>query len=489
MKINNFINGEFQAPLGGRYLDNFEPARGLVYSQVASSEARDVSAAVSAAVAVQKAWSKTSAESRAQILFKVADLIDANLDELASLESRDQGKPVWLAKSMDIPRAALNFRFFARELLQTKQTMTQTDSSVLNLTLRKPLGVVGLISPWNLPLYLLTWKLAPALATGNVCICKPSELTSMTAFRLCQLFNEAGLPAGVVNMVFGLGADVGEALVAHPQVKAISFTGGTVTGRRIMSQAAVQTKKLSLELGGKNANVIFADCDLEKAVDTTIRSSFLNQGEICLCGSRILVEQNIYEEFLRRFKSKAQELKVGDPGRAENFLGALVSHGHLQKVKSYLDIAEVEGVRIVLDGRDVQVMGDYKNGYFLGPTILADVPAESRIFKEEIFGPVVSVTAFKSEDEAIRLANNVEYGLSASVWTSQLDRAHRLARELEVGTCWINTWMLRDLRMSFGGMKSSGLGREGGDHSFEFFTETTTVCYQFEEAKDGISPQ
>ncbi len=477
--LANFIGGEFVAPKGNRYIESYCPATGLVDHMVPDSDASDVDAAVRVAKKAFVTWSKTTVEERARLLYKIADLIDARLEELAEAESRDQGKPVWLARTMDIPRAALNFRFFAGAVLHHRESATKMDTGALNYTSRRPVGVAGLISPWNLPLYLLTWKIAPAIATGNTCVCKPSELTSLTAYLLCEILREAGLPVGVVNMVFGRGPGAGQALVDHPDVPLISFTGGTSTGETLARSAAPKFKKLSLELGGKNPNIIFDDADLTEAVATSVRAAFLNQGEICLCGSRLYVHAKIYEPFLQAFREQAAALKVGDPKLNDTFIGPVVSASHRDKIRTYVELARSEGARFVLGGDDPQLAGEFRNGYFLNPIIVGNIPNTSRVCQEEIFGPFVTVIPFETEDEVVAYANSVRYGLSASLWTRDLARAHRVAERLDAGTVWINTWMMRDLRVPFGGMKASGVGREGGEHSIEFFTEVKNVCVKY----------
>lgn len=478
-KLANFINGEFVPPKKQNYLEHVNPATGKVDCLVPSSDSEDVDAAVAAADQAFVSWSQTTAEERSLLLNKIADLIDANKDALAKAESQDQGKPVLLAKNMDIARAAQNFRFFATALLHRSQESTDMDGKALNYEVKKPLGVAGLISPWNLPLYLLTWKIAPALAAGCTVVCKPSEFTSKTAFMLCELMVATGVPKGVMNLVMGLGPQVGEALVHHPKVPAISFTGGTVTGERIMREAASQTKRLSLELGGKNANLIFADCNFEDAVATAVRSSFLNQGEICLCGSRIFVEQSIFQKFVDALVAKTRELKVGDPSDEKTFMGPLVNRAHYEKVLSHIEEAKKSGAQVIQGGKPMNLPAPFDQGYFVEPTIIINAKMDSRIQQDEVFGPVVTITPFSTEEEALRMANQTKYGLSATLWTQNLSRTHKLARELQVGTLWVNTWLMRDLRVPFGGMKASGVGREGGSHSLDFFSETTNVCIKF----------
>jgi aminomuconate-semialdehyde/2-hydroxymuconate-6-semialdehyde dehydrogenase len=471
LRLANFIDGRFVGPESGQWFETPEPATGKTLAFVPDSDGADVDSAVAAAKRAFPAWSKTPAEQRSRILLRLADLIEANLEELALLESRDNGKPVALAKRMDIPRAVANFRFFATAILHQSSEAHMTDDVALNYTLRQPIGVAGLISPWNLPLYLLTWKIAPAIASGNTCVAKPSELTPVTAHRLAELSVEAGLPAGVLNIVHGYGAKAGAAICEHPDVPLISFTGGTVTGRKVAASAAPMFKKLSLELGGKNPNLVFADCDLEQAITTSIASSFTNQGEICLCGSRIFVERSIYDPFVERFVERTRALRIGDPGDAATDVGALVSEAHLEKVSGYLKLAVEEGGTIVTGGRRVD-----REGWFLEPAVITGLGSDCRVLQEEIFGPVVTITPFDTEDEALRFANSTKYGLSATVWTQDLQRAHRVAAALDAGTVWINCWLLRDLRVPFGGMKESGVGREGGFESLAFFTEAKNVC-------------
>jgi aminomuconate-semialdehyde/2-hydroxymuconate-6-semialdehyde dehydrogenase len=476
-RVLNFIGGEFRPPCSGRYIPDVDPATARVIAEIPDSGPEDVNAAVEAASRAFESWRRTPAEERSRLLLRVAALIEESFDELVRLESEDNGKPVSLARRMDVPRAVLNFRFFATAILHAESRAHVTDDRALNYTLRHPLGVAGLISPWNLPLYLLTWKIAPAIAAGNCCVAKPSELTPLTADRLAALIREAGIPPGVVNVVHGYGASAGRALTSHPNVPLISFTGGTKTGADVMAQAGPLFKKVSLELGGKNPNVVFADADLEQAVATSIQSSFSNQGEICLCGSRIFVEQTIYDEFLDRFLEGTKALRIGDPLDASTEVGALVSEAHLRKVEGYVALAKEEKGTILTGGKRPENLPErVRGGYFLEPTVVAGLDCERRCMQEEIFGPVVTVTPFHSPEQAIAYANSTRYGLSASVWTRDLQKAHRVAAAIESGTVWVNTWLLRDLRVPFGGMKESGVGREGGFDSLEFFTEAKNVC-------------
>lgn len=479
IEIPCFAGNAFSRPRSGAWLDVLEPATGKVYARVADAGAEDVDAAVRAAAAAFPEWSRTPAEERSRSLLALAALIEEHRDALAHAEGRDTGKPLAFARAVDIPRAAANFRFFATAILHARSDLHATDDRALNYTLRRPRGVCGLISPWNLPLYLLTWKIAPAIAAGNTCVAKPSELTPMTAHLLAELCVQAGLPAGVVNIVHGKGAGAGAALVAHDAVTTVSFTGGTVTGRAIAVAAAPAFKKVALEMGGKNPTLVFADADLERAVPEALRAAFSNQGQICLCGSRILVERSIYEPFVAEFVERARSLRVGDPLDATTDQGAVVSAAHRDKVLSYIDLARKEGGRVVQGGGAVPANAlpeRCRDGWFVAPTVIVDLPEGCRVLREEIFGPVVSISTFDDEADAVRLANGTEYGLAASLWTRDLERAHRVAELLEAGTVWVNCWMLRDLRVPFGGMKASGVGREGGDEALRFFTEPKNVC-------------
>jgi aminomuconate-semialdehyde/2-hydroxymuconate-6-semialdehyde dehydrogenase len=408
---------------------------------------------------------------------RIADIIGRDLDRLARAESIDTGKPITLARSVDIPRAVANFRFFATAILHTESEAHVTDNIAFNYTLRQPRGIAGLISPWNLPLYLLSWKIAPAIAVGNTAIAKPSELTPVTAYMLCEVAREAGLPNGVLNVVNGTGPNAGAAITAHPKINTISFTGGTVTGRKVAEACAPLFKKVSLELGGKNPNIIFADADLDAAIAGSVRSSFANQGQICLCGSRVFVERSSYKDFVERFIDKASQLKLGDPLEEKNDQGAIVNRAQLDKIKFYVDLAQKEGGKIVLGGSTPQPPNERcRDGYFFQPTVVTGLPVSCRTNREEIFGPVVTITPFDNEEEVIRYANDVDYGLSSSIWTQNLTRAHRIAEQIQTGTVWVNCWLLRDLRVPFGGMKQSGVGREGGEEALRFFTEPKNVC-------------
>ena len=475
-KILNYINGQLVEPVGHLFFDNVSPATGEPYSRIPDSDDRDVELAVQAATAAFPLWSNTPASKRSSILIKISELIDKNLDKLALAESIDNGKPVKLAKTVDIPRASQNFYFYATGILHNHTAAHAMEGTAINYTLRHPIGVAGCISPWNLPLYLFTWKIAPALASGNCVVAKPSEITPMTAYMLAQLCIEAGLPAGVLNIVHGTGPKVGSAITAHPKIPVISFTGGTQTGAEISRVAAPMFKKLSLELGGKNPNIIFADCNFEEAVKTSVHSSFSNQGEICLCGSRMFVERSIYEKFKTAFIAKVKELKVGDPLADDTRIGAIVSKPHMEKILSYIELAKQEGGKILTGGNRVHPEGANKNGFYIEPTIIEGLTYNCRTNMEEIFGPVVTMMPFDTEEEVIEYANSTQYGLAATVWTQNLTRAHKIAAALHSGIVWINCWLLRDLRTPFGGMKQSGVGREGGFEALDFFTEEKNVC-------------
>jgi aminomuconate-semialdehyde/2-hydroxymuconate-6-semialdehyde dehydrogenase len=476
-QIKNFIDGQFVEPVGGKYLDNIEPATGKPYSQVADGDSRDVDLAVAAADKAFVNWSRKPAAERSKFLLRIADLIERDLEKLARAESVDTGKPLSLARSLDIPRAASNFRFFATAILHTESEAHITDNVAFNYTLRQPRGIAGLISPWNLPLYLLSWKIAPAIAVGNTAVAKPSELTPMTASMLCEIAREAGLPNGVLNVVHGTGPNVGAAITAHPKINTISFTGGTATGKKVAETCAPLFKKVSLELGGKNPNIIFADADLDAAIAGSVRSSFANQGQVCLCGSRVFVERSAYKDFVDRFIDKASQLKIGDPLDEKTEQGAIVNKAQLDKVKFYVDLAQKEGGKIALGGKSPESINDRcREGYFFPPTVITGLPVSCRTNREEIFGPVVTITPFDSEEEVIGYANDTDYGLASSVWTQNLSRAHRVAERIHTGTVWVNCWLVRDLRVPFGGMKASGVGREGGTEALHFFTEAKNIC-------------
>lgn len=476
IRILNYINGELVPPAAGRYLDNINPATGKVYGHIPDSDAADVESAQKAAAAAFPAWSGLSHHDRSAWLMKIANGIHEKLEELAEAESLDNGKPVWLARTVDIPRARENFAFFATAILHESSEAHLMGEQGFNYTLRQAVGVAGCISPWNLPLYLFTWKIAPALAAGNTVVAKPSEVTPYTAYLLAVICREIGFPAGVLNIVHGLGGKVGAAITEHPGIPVISFTGGTATGAQIARTAAPMFKKLSLELGGKNPNIIFADCDFDEMLATTVRSSFSNQGQICLCGSRIYVERPIYEKFKTAFVERVNKLRVGPPNDPETRVGALVSAPHKEKVLSYIRLAREEGGTVLCGGEEVILPEPHEQGYYIRPTVIEGLDASCRTNQEEIFGPVVTIQPFDTEEEALEYANSTPYGLAGTIWTSNLKRAHRVAAKLQSGIIWINCWLVRDLRTPFGGMKQSGVGREGGFEALHFFTEAKNVC-------------
>ncbi|GAA3624099.1 aldehyde dehydrogenase [Flavivirga jejuensis] len=479
MNIQNYINGQFHNPSSNNWIDNYNPSNGEVYGRIPNSSKDDVENAYIAAKSAFPSWSQTTLEERSRILIKISELLEANSQRFAEAESKDNGKPLSLAKAIDIPRAASNFRFFGNAITQfASESHESIGQDAINYTLKQAIGVVACISPWNLPLYLFTWKIAPAIAAGNCVVAKPSEITPVTAYLLGEICNEAGLPKGVLNIVHGLGTTTGQAIIEHPDIKAISFTGGTATGAHIAKIAAPMFKKLSLELGGKNPNIIFADCDYNDMLETTVRSSFANQGQICLCGSRIFVEASIYETFKTDFIKKVKQLKVGHPSKTSTNIGALVSKPHLEKVMQYINIAKEDNGTILYGGNKVIVKG-YENGYYLEPTVIEVSTDECKVNQEEIFGPVVTIMPFNSEDDVLQMANKVKYGLSATLWTNNLKRTMRMSNQLQSGIVWVNTWMLRDLRTPFGGIKNSGIGREGGFEALRFFTEAKNVCIKY----------
>lgn len=479
-KILNYINGELKEPKNKKFLDNLNPATGQAYSLVPDSNEADVLEAVSAAEAAFPEWSRTPVETRVHFLRKIAAKIQEKTEALAVAESTDSGKPLRLSRALDIPRSQANFEFFADAMTQFHGETFQTGTQALNYVTYSPLGVVACISPWNLPLYLFSWKIAPALVAGNTVVAKPSELTPMTAFLLSEIAIEVGLPKGVLNILHGRGPEVGAPLVNHPKIKAVSFTGSTATGRSIAHSTAGSFKKISLEMGGKNANIIFADCDFEKAVTTTVRSSFLNQGQICLCGSRIFVEKSIYEKFKTALLEKTLQLKQGNPLQPDTDQGAVVSEDHQKKVLSYIEHAKQEQAKVLCGGKAPEMSGEFAKGFYIQPTLLEGLSYQSKVNQEEIFGPVATLTPFESEEEVLKMVNSTKYGLAASVWTQDLKRGHRMAQKIESGIVWVNTWMLRDLRTPFGGVKESGVGREGGKHALEFMSEVKNICLGME---------
>ncbi len=474
LKILNYISGLFCEPNSGEWMEDYSPATGEIIGYVPKSNESDVDKAVSSAREALPNWSSLTHIERAEWLDKIADYLESKYEEIAILESRDTGKPISLAREVDAYRSVKNFRFFAemiRNLEEQHFDMKDADNRVIY----KPVGVGALITPWNLPLYLLSWKVAPAIGMGNTVVCKPSELTPMTADLLMKAIDEVGLPKGVVNLIHGDGIGAGAPLVAHQDVDLVSFTGGTGTGASVAQSAAKSFKKLSLELGGKNASIVFDDCDLDKTIKGVVRSGFLNQGQVCLCGSRILVQENIYDEFVERFVNEVEDMKIGDPSQEETKLGALISPEHLSKVEQYIEIAKEEGGTILTGGYPC-LPKEFENGNWIAPTVISDLDISSRCSTEEIFGPVVTIHKFTTEEGAIMIANNTRYGLAGSIWTKDLEKANRVAESIDTGMIWINTWLHRDLRTPFGGVKDSGIGREGGKWSLGFFSETMNIC-------------
>ncbi len=479
MEILNYIDGNLVKSVTGRTLENIEPATGKAYGTLPDSDGHDVELAYQAANKAFEKWSQTPYQERAKFLQRISAGIRNRLDEFALAESKDNGKPLKLAKSVDIPRAVDNFHFFASAIEQFASESHFMEQSGINYTLRRPIGVVACISPWNLPLYLFSWKIAPALAAGNCVVAKPSEITPATAFLLSKICIEAGLPSGVLNIIHGSGQLCGQAMIEHPGIKAVSFTGGTHTGKKIAGIAAPMFKKLSLELGGKNPTIIFNDADIDQTLKTIQHSAFANQGQICLCGSRILIQNGIYEEFKNKFVEKTKQMRIGDP-LDEVQLGAVVSEQHMQKILTYIEIAKEEGGTILCGGeRYFPESERIQNGYYLTPTIIEGLSQQCRTNQEEIFGPVVTLDSFETEEEAIQKANASEYGLASSVWTQNLNTALRVSEKLNTGIVWVNCWLLRDLRTPFGGMKNSGVGREGGWEALRFFTEPKNVCIKY----------
>ena len=475
-QLTNFINGKFMQPKTEEYLDVFEPATGQVYSKVPNSSSTDIDVAFQAANAAFPGWSELTVTDRSQYLHKIAELLEHQLDDFANYESRDTGKPVTLAQSVDIPRAIANFRFFGEYGPTFKFNSELNSDQSENRVVHAPLGVVGCISPWNLPLYLFTWKIAPALMAGNTVLAKPSEITPYTAYKLGEICEDANLPAGVLNIIHGQGITAGDALINHKGVQAISFTGGTATGKIIAQKTAASFKKLSLEMGGKNPAIIFTDCNYNKMLETVVQSSFSNQGQICLSSSRILIQTEIFQRFKKDFIGKVNKLIVGDPQDHESNLGAVSSNNHFEKIMNYIELAEKEGGNILLGGKAVKLNGRCKKGWFIEPTIIEGLTNTAKTNQEEIFGPVVTLIPFNDEEDAIQIANESDYGLSATIWTEDKERATRVSNQVEAGVIWVNCWLVRDLRTPFGGMKQSGMGREGGSEALRFFTEQKNVC-------------
>ncbi len=474
-KIQNYINGEFQPSADGRTIDDINPATGEAIGTIPASTSADVQHAVDAATAVRTEWAALSIGERSNWLDKIADSLESKSEKIASLESLDTGKPISLARAVDATRSVTNFRFFAKFAKEYTQEKFEMEDAV-NHVILKPVGIAGLITPWNLPLYLLSWKIAPAIVMGNTVVAKPSELTPLTANLLAEVLDEVGLPAGVVNIVHGSGPEAGQAIVEHPDISLISFTGGTETGRKVAGTAAPMFKKLSLELGGKNASIVLDDADLESTIPGVARAGFLNQGQICLCGSRIFVARSIWDEFVSKFVDYVKNMKVGDPLSDDSDLGALVSSAHRDKVESYIHLAQREGGKILCGGGSPKLKSPFDKGAFLEPTVISDIDYLSRTATEEIFGPVVTIHPFETDEEAIKMANCTDYGLAGSVWTGDSERGTKVAEKIETGMVWVNTWLHRDLRVPFGGVKDSGMGREGGRWSLGFFSEAVNIC-------------
>lgn len=480
--IRLFINGEFCDGASRRTFDAINPATGEVFGQVSEALAEDVDRAVKAAQrALEGPWGQMGLNERLDLVAAVADGIMARHDDFLEAEIADTGKPVSLARRLDIPRGAANFRLFASALRDLPTECYTTDTAdglgALNYALRVPLGVVGVICPWNLPLLLMTWKVAPALACGNAVVVKPSEETPSTATLLGEVMQSVGVPPGVYNVVHGFGpGSAGEAIAQHPDISALTFTGESATGQAIMKTAAPSLKPLSFELGGKNPAIVFADCDFDAAVEGTARSTFTNCGQVCLCSERVYVERPIFERFVAALKARAEAIVPGDPWADGTNMGPLISDTHRQKVLSYFELAKAEGATVVTGGGVPQLNAEHQSGFYVQPTIWTGLSEQARCVKEEIFGPCCHVQPFDTEEEAIAMANDTEYGLCAAVWTQNLPRAHRLGRRLEAGLVWVNTWFLRDLRTPFGGTGRSGVGREGGVHSIDFYSELRNVC-------------
>lgn len=486
IQIQNYIGGEFSESQSGEAQEVLNPATGRPIAKSPKSSALDVVAAVKAANEAFKSWSLTPPQERARVMNRIADLIEEQKEELARLECENVGKPFKLAIESDIPRTIFNFRYFAAKIIAETESSALTfqkdpknpekTNTFVNYVVRAPVGVAALIAPWNLPLYTLTWKLAPCLAMGNTAVCKASDTTPVTAFRLAQILHEAGLPRGVANFVFGSGRDVGTPLVQHPGVRLVSFTGSTETGATLQKLTQGQFKRMSLELGGKNANIVFKDANIKEAVQGAIRASFLNSGQVCLSGSRLMIQDDIYKEFLSEFVKETKALKIGDPRDSDTFMGPLVSKEQLEKIEKAVALAKKENGKILCGGERLKMSGDLVGGYFYAPTVVEDLTMCSELWQDEIFGPFVTVMSFKYQHDAVKWANTSSYGLSASIWTNDLSRAHTVASQIQAGTVWVNSWSVRDPRVPFGGIKQSGMGREGGEYSMDFYSDIKTIC-------------
>ena len=476
VELSNYINGEWRPAICEHWIEDYSPANGSLIAQIPCSSIEDVDDAVLAATAASADWADQTIAERADWLEKIADALESRVEEVAQLESLDTGKPISLARSVDAARSVANFRFFAEQGREFESEIFEM-SDATNRVVYKPVGVTGLITPWNLPLYLLSWKVAPALLMGNTIVAKPSEMTPMTASLLAEVMEEVELPNGVFNLVHGNGLDAGAPLTSHPDVNLISFTGGTDTGREVAKSASSGFKKLSLELGGKNATIIREDANLDEMMPSIVRASFLNQGQVCLCGSRILVHESIYDSFVKGFLEVVSDMIVGDPSDDQTELGALISADHRDKVMSYIELAEEEGGDILCGGgAPVGIPQAFENGYWVSPTVIDGLAPDSRCATEEIFGPVVTLHPFSDDDEAVEIANMTDYGLAGSIWTQDVDAGSLMAEQIDSGMVWVNCWLHRDLRVPFGGVKNSGVGREGGRWSLGFFSEAINIC-------------
>ena len=475
MHIQNFIGGKFVKPTNNDYIENHNPAENTMIAKIPNSSFEDIELAVEAADDAFQGWSNLPIEKRIEWLRKIANALELKKLKIAELESIDTGKPISLATRVDAERSIRNFNFFADQAENLAELRFEMDDAT-NFVHRKPIGIVGLITPWNLPLYLLTWKIAPALVMGNTIIAKPSEMTPLTANLLCEILQSIDFPSGVINVVQGLGKDVGQAIVEHPKIRAISFTGGTVTGKSVAATAAPMFKKLSLELGGKNATIILDDADISVAAKGAARAAFTNSGQVCLCGSRILVASSIYSEFVDALIEEIYAMKVGNPKSQDTDIGSVISQSHMEKVLSYINLAEQEGGTILTGGSSLSLDEPNADGFFVAPTLIGGLAIDSRCATEEIFGPVATIHRFETDQDAISMANITEYGLAGSVWTTNTTRGKTIAEQIDSGVLWVNTWLHRDLRTPFGGVKNSGFGREGGDWSLNFFSEFSNIC-------------
>lgn len=474
--INNYVNGELKTSQTNEYIDVFEPATGNVYAKVPNSNESEIDEAIFSAKEAFPKWSNFSINQRSIYLLKIAERIQENIQELANYESRDTGKPISLALKMDIPRSIKNLTFFCQYALEYKKDFQLKSKFSKNEITSFPLGVVACITPWNLPLYLLTWKIAPALIMGNTVVAKPSEITPYTAYKFAEICKKIDLPPGVLNIINGNGDKVGNSLSKHPEIKAISFTGGTITGKKIIKESSKNFKKLALEMGGKNPSIIFEDCNYSNMLDTVIKSSFTNQGQICLCSSKLLIEKSIYEKFKIDFCKKVSELLIGDPINPKTEFGAITSKDQYEKILAYIKLSKEQNGSILIGGKVRKLKQRCDRGWFIEPTVIEGLDLDSKLHKEEFFGPLVTIQTFSSVDEAVNLANNTKYGLSATIWTNDLEKANNVAKQIESGVIWINCWMIRDLRTPFGGIKDSGYGKEGGFEALKFFTEQKNIC-------------